>query len=274
MRNFLIIVIALFLTACGSGIPKVKPFKLDIQQGNVITSEMLLKLKPGMTKSQVRYILGTPLIQDSFHGNRWDYFYQYEKGGKLIERRDVYLTFEKNLLDKIAGDVVLQGAPGAVAPLPPKPKGTRVVKPAAVVKKKGFFDNWKFWKKDEVPADGAIEAAASAESVVEEAPIVLEAEEVKVKQVEVDGVKFDEAEVDVEMEVIGTPKVATPAAAPIMPAPEERGYVLKKTEVQSEAEQAKKRGFFSWFNFWDHAEDHEEPLSPARIEETQTGFDH
>lgn len=166
MRNFLIIVIALLLTACGSGIPKVKPFKLEIQQGNVITSEMLLKLKPGMTKSQVRYILGTPLIQDSFHGRRWDYFYQHEKEGTLRERRNVYLVFEKNLLTEVAGDVVPSGAEGAVAKQVAKPKGTRVVMPVAKVEEKSFFEWLKFWKKDDVElSDLGNEMVEAAEEV-------------------------------------------------------------------------------------------------------------
>lgn len=50
----------------------------DIQQGNVITDEMLSKLKPGMDTKQVKFILGTPLIKDPFHKNRWDYFYSYK----------------------------------------------------------------------------------------------------------------------------------------------------------------------------------------------------
>src|SRR3990170_4201353 len=59
----------------------VSPYKIDVQQGNVVSQEMLEKLKPGMTKSQVRFALGTPLIADSFHPDRWDYFYSLKKGG-------------------------------------------------------------------------------------------------------------------------------------------------------------------------------------------------
>ncbi|MES2182255.1 MAG: outer membrane protein assembly factor BamE, partial [Pseudomonadota bacterium] len=70
------ILLAILCTACGTALPTVKPYKLDVQQGNVVTSKMLLQLRPGMTKSQVRFIMGTPLIQDSFHDKRWDYVYQ------------------------------------------------------------------------------------------------------------------------------------------------------------------------------------------------------
>jgi len=66
---------ALPLNAC-----VLKVHKLDIQQGNVVTQEMVDKLRPGMTRAQVRYVLGTPLVTDSFHQDRWDYFYSYKKG--------------------------------------------------------------------------------------------------------------------------------------------------------------------------------------------------
>ncbi len=136
---------ALLLSACGTSIPKVKPYKMEIQQGNVVTSKMLLQLKPGMTKSQVRYIMGTPLIQDSFHGNRWDYFYQMREGGKVTEQRLVYLTFKNALLDKVSGDVVPQGTAGAVQSGDATLTGTRTVQPQVKKKEKGFFDRLKFW---------------------------------------------------------------------------------------------------------------------------------
>ncbi|HSF70943.1 MAG TPA: outer membrane protein assembly factor BamE, partial [Methylotenera sp.] len=79
---------------------------MDIQQGNVVTSKMLLQLRPGMTKSQVKFIMGSPLIVDSFHKDRWDYFYQLRQAGKIVEQRRVILDFEKDLLSKVRGDVV------------------------------------------------------------------------------------------------------------------------------------------------------------------------
>jgi outer membrane protein assembly factor BamE len=82
-------------------------YKLTIQQGNEITAEMLLRLKPEMTKSQVSFALGTPLIKDSFHENRWDYIYAMRKDGKFIESRHVVLFFEGDLLKKIIGGDVI-----------------------------------------------------------------------------------------------------------------------------------------------------------------------
>lgn len=162
MRYFLIFLLA-FLAGCGSTIPTVKPFKMDIQQGNVVTSKMLLQLRPGMTKSQVKFIMGSPLIVDSFHKNRWDYFYQLRQAGKIVEQRRVILDFENELLTKVRGDVVPQGTAGAATgdessvaktiTVPPKPK-----------QEKSWADKLKFWKKDE-PAKETEKPAAAPEKV-------------------------------------------------------------------------------------------------------------
>ena len=81
-------------------------YRQDISQGNEITPEMLLEVKPGMNKSQVRFVLGTPLIQDSFHKNRWDYIYVVRKEGKFIESRHLVLTFKKDMLVNLTGDLI------------------------------------------------------------------------------------------------------------------------------------------------------------------------
>jgi outer membrane protein assembly factor BamE (lipoprotein component of BamABCDE complex) len=73
-------------------------YRQDISQGNEISPEMLLEIKPGLNKSQVRFVLGTPLIQDSFHKDRWDYIYVIRKEGKFIESRHLVLTFKKDML--------------------------------------------------------------------------------------------------------------------------------------------------------------------------------
>ncbi len=99
----------LLLSACSvdpvlSYLPE--PYKVTIQQGNVITQDMVEKLKPGMTKSQVRFVLGSPPITDMFHANRWDYVYTIKDGKKLKENRKLSLLFENELLSRVAGDVV------------------------------------------------------------------------------------------------------------------------------------------------------------------------
>lgn len=141
-----------FLTGCGSTVPVVKPFKMDIQQGNVVTSKMLLQLKPGMTKSQVKFIMGTPLIVDSFHSNRWDYFYQMRQAGKIKEQRRVILDFESELLARVRGDVVPEGTAGAAS----STEAGAVTLPKSVepkAKEEGMLDKLKFWKKDEQKTD-------------------------------------------------------------------------------------------------------------------------
>jgi outer membrane protein assembly factor BamE len=81
-------------------------YRQDISQGNEITPEMLLEIKPDMNKSQVRFVLGTPLIQDSFHKNRWDYIYVVRQKGKFIESRHLILTFKKDKLANLTGDLI------------------------------------------------------------------------------------------------------------------------------------------------------------------------
>ncbi len=111
MRTTLLL-LPLLLAGCGSWsnpIDKLSPYKIDIQQGNVITQEMISKLKPGMTPSQVRFIMGSPLVQDPFHPDRWDYVYRYLKNDKVTEQRHITVVFENEKLKGIEGDVVAAG---------------------------------------------------------------------------------------------------------------------------------------------------------------------
>jgi outer membrane protein assembly factor BamE len=161
MRN-LIILLAVLCASCGTALPTIKPYKLDVQQGNVVTSKMLLQLRPGMTKSQVRFIMGTPLIQDSFHGNRWDYVYQMRESGKIIEQRRVILDFENELLKTVRGDVIASANDKASAD---ENIGTRVINPSAKPEEKSLMNKLKFWQKDE--AEIAKEKAAEKAKAIE-----------------------------------------------------------------------------------------------------------
>lgn len=114
----IVLAATVLLAACSFSNP-VKPYKIDVQQGNVVTQEMVAKLRPGMTKAQVRFILGTPLLVDIFHGNRWDYVYRYQKDGKLTEERKLSVFFEGDLLRKVGGDVA-PGSPEDLKPAEPK----------------------------------------------------------------------------------------------------------------------------------------------------------
>jgi outer membrane protein assembly factor BamE len=88
------------------------PYNMDIRQGNLVTPDMREKLKVGMTKQQVRYVLGTPMINDAFHGNRWDYSYRLKHEGKWTEKQDMTLYFEGDNLVRI----VDAGSPVETAP--------------------------------------------------------------------------------------------------------------------------------------------------------------
>ena len=103
-------ILALFLcipllTACF-----LKPHKIDVQQGNYLDQETMAKLKPDMTRSQVKFLLGTPLIADPFHPERWDYLYLDRQKGELKITKRLTLIFEGDNLKRALTDI-----PGAVA---------------------------------------------------------------------------------------------------------------------------------------------------------------
>lgn len=90
-------------------------YKMDIRQGNFVTPDMREKLKPGMTRQQVRYVLGTPMINDAFHGNRWDYVYRLERAGKVTEQQNMTLYFEGEHLARIVDGVQpVEAAPAKI----------------------------------------------------------------------------------------------------------------------------------------------------------------
>ncbi|TRU14509.1 MAG: outer membrane protein assembly factor BamE [Microcystis aeruginosa Ma_MB_F_20061100_S19] len=144
-----------FLTACGSTLPTLKPYHVEVQQGNVVDEKMLAQLHPGMTKSQVRYILGTPLIQDSFHQNRWDYFYQIRKDGKITDQRRIILDFENDALKGIRGDVVPAGSAAASDDAPMATLSSETKPAAKQTEEKSVWDHLKFWGDDTKPAPNA-----------------------------------------------------------------------------------------------------------------------
>ncbi len=95
------IIIYLALTLAVSGCAH----KLDIQQGNILTRAELARLETGMTKRQVQFLLGSPLLTDPFHQRRWDYYYSYKPGGEEITSRyQVTVWFEGDRLARYSAE--------------------------------------------------------------------------------------------------------------------------------------------------------------------------
>ena len=84
----------------------IAPYKPDVIQGNVVTTEQISQVKPGMTKVQVREILGSPLITDPFHADRWDYVFTLRRQGFDDQRRSFVVLFEKDQVLKIDAPVL------------------------------------------------------------------------------------------------------------------------------------------------------------------------
>jgi outer membrane protein assembly factor BamE len=80
------------------------PYKSGVQQGNWITSEQVTLLRPGMTREQVRFALGTPTLNNALHANRWDYPYYYRSGSGKVEERVLTIFFEGSQLASWKGD--------------------------------------------------------------------------------------------------------------------------------------------------------------------------
>ena len=137
---------ALALASCKSvevpKVPGVTPYRMVIQQGNFISQEMVDQLKPGMTREQVRFILGTPLVADIFHAERWDYVFFREMPNGKKEQRNLSVIFEKDKLARVVGDLLpaegatprSTGFAPQVKPEPPKPAAAAEKPPAATEK--------------------------------------------------------------------------------------------------------------------------------------------
>jgi outer membrane protein assembly factor BamE len=105
-------ILSLPLIAACSGTPDVtsalSPYRIDVRQGNYIDQEMVAQLRPGMTRDQVRFALGTPLVADMFHAERWDYVYRFQPGRGEVQLRRLVVFFEDDKLARVGGDVVAE----------------------------------------------------------------------------------------------------------------------------------------------------------------------
>jgi outer membrane protein assembly factor BamE len=121
-RLLSILALPLLLSACAQTpdiTSHLTPYRIDVRQGNMVTQEMVAQLKPGLTRDQVRFILGTPLVADMFHADRWDYVYRFQPGRGEVQQRRLIVYFEGNKLLRLDGDVIAnQPADGAAATKP------------------------------------------------------------------------------------------------------------------------------------------------------------
>jgi outer membrane protein assembly factor BamE len=109
----------------------IQPYRPDVQQGNVVTKEMVEQLREGMTRDQVRFLLGTPLLTSVFHQDRWDYVYYLQRGKgdekqlrrlTVLFKNDRLAKFESDAMppEKLADNLILGRQPKAVPKPPPK----------------------------------------------------------------------------------------------------------------------------------------------------------
>lgn len=97
--------ITLSLSACsGIGFPGV--YKIFVEQGNIVTAEMVEELKPDMTRRQVQFVLGTPIIEDTFNSNRWDYIYLLRIGDEVTKESRLRVIFDGDRLVDVKGELV------------------------------------------------------------------------------------------------------------------------------------------------------------------------
>lgn len=115
----------LALSACTYKPAFINEYKIDVQQGNVLTQEMVAQLKPGQTREQVRFLLGSPMVTDVFHQQRWDYVYRLQVGktGEVEMRRLAVFFDNDGRLQRVSGDVAEATPEELAAP----PATTRLV---------------------------------------------------------------------------------------------------------------------------------------------------
>lgn len=96
---------ALLLAGCAGDANRAglfSPYRISIPQGNYVTQEMLTQVKEGMTREQVRYVLGTPLVEDAFHPGRWDYVFRYQHPSGRADLRHATVEFASDRVSKVS----------------------------------------------------------------------------------------------------------------------------------------------------------------------------
>lgn len=164
-----VLLAAVLLAGCSSAdIPGV--YRIDIQQGNVVTQDMLARLEPGMSRRQVRFILGTPLLVDTFNESRWDYIYSFKSGTGRPEQRAISVHFDNERLTRLEGDI---SASANIAPAQPR-RQSKVVK-VDNSRDRGFLETLNPFDdgpekgtlpQEDVPSENTEQAAPDDESSV------------------------------------------------------------------------------------------------------------
>jgi len=118
-RLLLVAASSVLIAACSYKPGFLNEYKIDIQQGNVLTQEMVAQLKPGQTRDQVRFLLGTPMVADIFHQQRWDYVYRYKNGqtGDVDSRKLTVFFDAEGKLQRVDGDIAAGDAAELNAPV-------------------------------------------------------------------------------------------------------------------------------------------------------------
>ncbi len=98
--SLLLVLLGFGMAGCGL----FSPHKISVQQGNVVAQHKVDQLKPGMTKKQVRFVLGSPLIVDALNPDQWHYIYTLKLGNGQLLRRELSLTFVDGKLTELSGD--------------------------------------------------------------------------------------------------------------------------------------------------------------------------
>ncbi len=111
MPQILILALSLLVAGCDLA-PGLSPYQIEVQQGNYLSQEMVAQLKPGLTRDQVRFVLGTPLVSDIFHEERWDYVFMRQRANSSeIEYRRIAVFFEDGKLKRVEGGVMAAASP-------------------------------------------------------------------------------------------------------------------------------------------------------------------
>lgn len=116
--RLLLVAVSLMLASCSviDWFKTFAPYKMEIRQGNYVTPEMREKLRVGMSREQVSSVLGSPLVNDVYHANRWDYVYRLEVKGKLVEQSRLTLYFKDGFVSSIEQGDAATPADAALVP--------------------------------------------------------------------------------------------------------------------------------------------------------------